>query len=346
MGSVIIKPITLEEQLEEDQLSLVQLHIRLNSADFDGLYDQLEVWRSTSTSAGPFEELTAVAPKPARLPKSAQEEPEIPVVGRNISIDGLTLLVRVNEKDDYTITFSNPDTYLEAAVQVAEQGQGRIHAYVDPRGIFVLETTGVGSSATIRVTGGEAAQQLGLSSSSPDDFNFGREGSINLSADVQEYDFSDLMGSKKFYYRTRFRNRSSFAVSEFSQPVLASALPGLSSSSLVRGYLTLVTGDGLPLSGRQVSVYSPLRGTLVEDKLVTGGGRTKLTNASGYVEFDLVRGTQYTVSVAGTDLVREIVAPVDASVSSFSLLGPDFGTQDDVFRVQVPDVVFAERRTL
>lgn len=346
MSSVIIEPITLVQQLEEDQLSLIQLHIRLSSADFDGLYDQLEVWRSTSTSSGPFEELTAVGPKPARLPKSAQDEPGAPVAGRNVSIDALTLLVRVNEKDDYTVTFSSPATYEDAAAQVTAQGQGRFRAYVDPSGVFVLETIGVGSGATIRVTGGEAAQQLGLSSSSPDDFNFGREGRINLSADVEEYDFSDLMGSKKFYYRTRFRNRSSLAVSEFSQPVLASALPGLSSSNIVKGYLSIVAGNGIPLSGQQVVVHNPLRGTLVEGKLVTGRGEAKLTDASGYVEFDLVRGTQYTVTIAGTDLVREIVAPTDASVSSFALLGEDVGTQDDVFTVQVPNVTYAERRTL
>ncbi len=346
MSSVIIEPISLTQQLEEEQLELVQLRILLKRQDFEGLFDQVEVWRSRSTFAGPYEEMTAVVPKTARLPAGAGDPPATPVTGRRVAIDGQTLLLRLDEKDDFVVTFGTPLTVGAAATELTTQGMNRFRAHVDSNGVFVVETTQVGTGATIRVTGGEATAQLGLSTDSPDDFNFGRDARINLLLTQEEYAFTDLKGSKKFYYRTRFRNRTTQAVSEFSQAFKVGAILGITPANVVCGYLDLVAGNGSPLSGQQVKVFNPLKGELLEGKLVTGREQVKLTDRNGHVEFNLVRGTQYTVAITGTNVVREIVAPTDPAVKVFPLLGEDVGTQDDVFKVQVPDLVFAERRTL
>jgi hypothetical protein len=78
---------------------------------------------------------------------------------------------------------------------------------------------------------------------------------------------------------------------------------------------------------------------------VAGGGADLLTDSSGRVEFPLVRGLGVTVSVAGTSLVRDITVPVDITVDIFNLFDPTIGT-DDNFRVQVPELDYAIRRTL
>jgi hypothetical protein len=60
------------------------------------------------------------------------------------------------------------------------------------------------------------------------------------------------------------------------------------------------------------------------------------------VEFILPRGQKVTVAVAGTSLVRTITVP---DRESFNLFDPDIA-DDDVFKVQVPLLVMAERRSL
>jgi len=346
MGNVIIEPQSFTAQLEEDQLELVQLRILLKQTEFEGLFDQVEVWRSSSTFAGPYEELTAAFPKTARLPRSAKDAPSPAIAGANVNVDGLTLLLRIDEKDDYVVSFSTPATLADAAAELTSQGQNRFRAYVDPDGKFVVETTMVGTGATIRVTGGDAVPLLGLTTVPPDDFNFGRDGRINLCLGVEEYVFTDLKGSKKFYYRTRYRNRNTQATSEFSQAFSVGAILGISPPNVICGYLDLVTGAGAPLSGQQVKVFNPLKGELIEGKLVTGREQVRLTDKNGHVSFNLVRGAKYTVAITGTSIVRDIIAPTDPAVKIFPLLGEDVGTQDDVFKVQVPDIIFAERRTL
>ncbi len=345
-GTVIVEPRTFEEELEEDQLELVELRILVKQSDFEGLFDQIEIWRSRNTFAGPYEELTSDRARTARLPAAAKDMPTSPVTGASISIDGLTLNLRIDEKDDFVVTFGTPATLSDAAAEVTAQGNNRFRAYVDEDGVFVVETTLVGTSATIRVTGGDAVSQLGLTANEPDNFNFGRDARINLMLGREEYLFTDNKGSKKFFYRTRFRNRTTAAVSEFSQAFNVGAILGVSPPNVVCGFLDLVRGDGGPLSGQQVKVFNPLKGELVENKLVTGPEQVKLTDKNGHVEFNLVRGTRYTVAITGTNVVRDIVAPTDPDTKIFPLLGEDVGTQDDVFKVQVPDIITAERRTL
>ena len=121
---------------------------------------------------------------------------------------------------------------------------------------------------------------------------------------------------------------------------------GVSSANVVCGQLDLVGLDGRPLGNVEVSVYNAFRGELVEGKLVAGGQQAKITNQNGRVEFNLVRGTRVTVAISGTNIVRDIVVPTDPAVSIFQLLGADPPTGDDHWKVQVPNLIYAERRSL
>jgi len=346
--TILINPRTLQAEEVENPTEIITLQLLVREDEWVGLFDQIEIWRSLDTSQGPYHELTADEWKPARVPEIAPDAPDTPVTGRDVIIVGTTLKIRVDDVDDYVVTFTGTDplTYAECATQVTDQSAGKFLAYVTDDGDFVVEGKRAGTGAVLEVTGGDAAVLLGLPHERPDSLSYGKDARLNLIRGREEYIFTDLRGNAGALYRTRFRQKNTSQWSEFSQPVGVNQAFGISTANVVVGYLDLVKGDGRPLGNAQVKVYSPTVGELVEDRLVTGPEQMKLTDQNGHAEFALVRGVKYTVALTGTDIVRDIVAPTDESIKLFKLLGESVGTSDDVFVVQVPDIVYAERRTL
>jgi hypothetical protein len=84
---------------------------------------------------------------------------------------------------------------------------------------------------------------------------------------------------------------------------------------------------------------------LVDGAVMAGTTTTKRTDAYGRVEFRLLRGQKFGVSVPGTSLFRDITVPSDPLQEVFNLFDPSVGG-DDIFKVQVPNLISAERRTL
>ena len=68
-----------------------------------------------------------------------------------------------------------------------------------------------------------------------------------------------------------------------------------------------------------------------------------VTDRAGYCSVLLLRGMRLTVGVAGTGLVRDIVAPTDPTIDEFNLFDPSVGS-DDAFVVRVPTINIAERQ--
>jgi hypothetical protein len=329
---------------------LVTLQILVTEADWLGLFDQIEVWRSRDTVQGPYEELTDESWKPARIPKLAGDEPTTPVTGALVVIDGETLEFRVNEDDtadiEVTISGADPISLADIASQVTAQGLNKVRSYVDELGTLVVETREPGSRAILRVLETDGAAVVALPTSEPESLSYGRDARLSLIAGTTSYEYSDIRGSTAYFYKTRFRNRLSGAFSEFSLPFTVGQATGISSANVICGELDLVGLDGAPLAFREVSVYSSYNGELVEGKLVSGPSLRELTDANGHVSFLLVRGTDVTVAISGTNIVRDITVPTDPDVSIFGLLDPSVSPQDDVFVVQRPDIVYAERRSL
>lgn len=347
MSTVIIQPLTLDSPVEADT-ELVQLKILTKYEDWEGLFDQIEVWRSVAPPNGPYEELTGRGWNGARVPRGA-DDAGAPGAGASVYIAGLGLNVLVDGTDEFFITFVGPDpiTLADAATQIDTQAGGRFTAYLTDLGELVLQGTRPGTGALLEVTGGDAAAVLQLPIDPPESQGRGTDARLALIKGKESYDFTDLLGSKKYFYRTRFRNSSNNSVSEFSTPfsVGRNAL-GLSPGKVACGYLDLIGSDGRPLVNQLVQMFAPTQSKLVEDKLVTGPRQAQRTDENGHVEFTLVRDVEYTVSITGTDIVREIRVPADESVKIFNLLGHDEALQSDAFKVQVPDYTYAERRTL
>lgn len=343
MAVSIVRP----ENLITEDIQLVQLHIFVVEEDWKGEFSQIEVWRSRTSSSGPYDELTADRWRYPRIPATAGDQPASPVTGRNVEVVGLTLGVQFNERDDLNIVFTGTDplTLSECATQIQAAGATRLKSYVDVDGLLVLESTEPGTGAVLRITGGDAAPILGLPTLEPDSVAYGRDPRLTLTLGQEEYLFTDIRGAEGYFYKTRFRNVSSGAFSEFSQPFPVGQALGISASNVVCGRLDLVQSDGKPLRNVEIQVYNSYRAQLVEDKLVAGPQQNKLTDQAGRAEFFLVRGMQVTVVIMGTDISREIAVPTDEAVKVFNLLDPDVSVED-VFTVQVPRIVSAERRSL
>lgn len=327
---------------------VANLDLLVSSDDFFGRYDQLEVWRSRTSAGAYFEELTGKQWLCARLPKAAEDPPMTPVTGPSVNLVGKTLTLRLKEVVDIEVVFtgSDPLTTAQVAAQIASQSAGQLNSYVDSTGQLVVQTTEPGTGAVLRVMPSDAAIILALPTSDPDSLAFGRAGRISLVNKQEAYSFTDSSSAPADFYRTRFRNRSTGAVSDFSFSFSVNRSVGVSRASLSVGYLDLIALDGKALAYVDVSVRSPFVGGTVEGRLVAGADLVKKTDRDGHVEFLLIRGQQYTVGIAGTNVAKTVTAPVDPTVLTFSLIDPRLSDDNDYFRVRTPDLPTLERRSI
>ncbi len=357
MAIIVVSPIVVEGD-SGPSVEIVQLQITATREDHEDLFDRVEVWRSTQGSSGPFSELTAATHRVARVPESADDESASPPTGPSVVIVGKDLVVRVDEDEENELTFTftgaDPLTFSDCASQVTAAGVGKVSAYVADDGTFVLESIKPGSGATLRVMESDGAALLGLPQSDPDDlegspptsFSTGKEARIALNINVEQYLFTDYRGSDAFFYKTRFSNTLTGATSEFSQAFGVGAAPGVSTSNLACGELFLAGLSGKPAANVRVTVFNGFQGELVDEHFVAESQQSKLTDENGRVEFLLVRGLRCTVAIDNTNVVRDIIVPSDPAVNVFSLLDADVSTNDDIFKVQTPDIITAERRSL
>lgn len=328
---------------------VVQLSLQAPSSDWVGLFDHLEVWRSTQGPSGPYMEMTAPSWLTPTFPSDlyGQSAPVTPVSGPQVPIVGLTLELLIDEETPVTITFTgtNPLTFTQASTQVNSQGEGQLRSFVWSDGRFVLMGREPGNKAILHITGGDAAPLLGLPTDPYGSVAYGKDARIELYQNQTVYPFTDYHGDLCYWYKTRFVQQSTSNVSDFSLPFSASSASIVNTSNLVLGTIDLVDLQGKPLQNREISLYTRFGGTVLGTTGVAPRDVKMLTDQNGHAQFQLLRGLQVTVAVAGTQLVRDITVPTELTVTSFSLLDPGVGS-NDVFVVQVPDVDFVVRRTL
>lgn len=328
----------------------ITLEILVRNEDNSGVYNLIEVWRSTVSEAGPFEELTAESWKPARVPSSASDPPSAPITGPSVNAVGRQLSFIVQNADlsgQLSIIFSGSDplTLANIANQISNFSFGKLRAYVASGPTLVVETVAIGAASYLEILESDTASILGLPTQKPDSAGFGKEARIALVAGQSTYSFLDPAGSPDFFYKTRFRDRNTGAVSEFSAAFSGQQAAGLGTNALVVGYLNLVSNDGKPLAYREVSVHANFDATTSGGKIVAGNDMVQSTDQAGHVEFTLVRGKKYTVAISGTNIVKDVTAPLDQAVSSFMLADPNFSDQSDYFRARVPEIPVLERRS-
>lgn len=338
--SIVVNSLTRQPDATNE---VITLDVFLKDSDFVGTYDQLQVWRSTTGSSGIYEELTAGEVSAALLPStgglpSAQPGPDVVISGKELLVG---IGRSVGSVFQLTLSGTDPQSTADVAAQI-NTAPGNIYftAYVDGAGKLVLKTVAVGQTAGIQASG-DAAVILGL----PSTQSVGREIRLSLVPGVARYYFTDLFGSSKYYYKTRFYNSSTGAVGEFSQPYAAITRVVVDPTTTIRGYVELVRVDGKPLVGQYVRIHATFNGSLINNKTLVGSDLIQATDAFGRVEFSLARGHKVTVSIPGTDIYRSITVPSDPELESFNLLDPSIA-DEDVFKAAVPEIIIAERRSL
>lgn len=338
--TIVVSPLGRQP---ESTGEVIDLNIMVTDQDRAG-YNRMEVWRSRVGPGGPYEELTAMESLPARFPREAPGLPLASFSGPSAMLSGKTLEFLVNARDEVLVTFTgiDPLTFGAAALQINAQGRHLVTAYVTSTGKLVVQTTAVGLGASLLVLPGDGASLLGLS----DQPSQGRDAWLNLVEGQALYLFEDPFGSAGYYYKMRFRNDVTNVVSEFSLPHSVGTRVGLPTLHLITGIAQLVHADGRPLINQEVHLHFEFTGTLIEGAVVAGTDNSKLTDIDGNVQFVLLRGQKLTVSVPGTSLYRSITVPVDPLRQTFNLFDPDISDGNDVFKVQVPKIVVAERRSL
>jgi hypothetical protein len=344
MATVILSSPTGD--VEESSTEVVQLQIVVADLDFVGLFDQLEVWRADS-DADPYRELTAELLTPARLPVDAGAPPSSSVTGASLNANGATLdLVVDSQSLSITVSGTDPLTYAQIADQVTSKSTALVTAYVTVDGRFAVQSNTVGLPATLEVQSSELAALLGLPMVSPSNETSGRNARIPLVEGTGSYSFTDPYGRTGCLYRTRFRNSVVNSVSAFSPSFNVASVVGVGQSNLVQGTLDLVHANGSPLVNQEVRLHVEPAATLVDQKLVAGDDLIGVTDEQGHVEFTLVRGLELTVVISGTMIARRVTVPTSSNVSSFSLLDPTVTAEDDWFKVRVPQIAIAQRRSL
>lgn len=302
------------------------------------LFDSIEVWRSTQGESGPYDAVTTLGARGARIPALiVGNPPSPPSQGPLVNASGLTLQLEINGQTDITVTItgSDPLHYSDLATQITAQGRTLLSSFVIGANL-VVETTQVGSGVELEVIGGDLAAITGLTIGVP---SSGTESYVALVRGQQHYPFIDKNGSLTDFYKTRLRNTVQNIVGEFSTAFQPTTLPP---SSTILAILNLVNIDGRVLQNREVRIQTKTVGDPTSGFLVAGTALSALTDANGHVEFVLVRGLVVQVAVSGTNLVRDVTVPTDPAVTSFNLFDPAYGS-DDLFQVDVPNVPYANR---
>jgi len=312
-----------------------------------GMWDRVEVWRSRTSSSGPYDALNGDTWTPATLPLGSPTTPPSPAqTGAYITIVGTTLTFLVNEVSAVSITFTGVDplTLAQVATQIAAQSNQLLSSYVD-NGQVIAQTIQPGEISVLRCTGGTAAPLLGFPVTEPGSVAFGLDARIVLIPVQEQYSQVDANGCDKYYYKTRFYNSNTGLFSDYSLPTQAISPVGISAHGLVRCYVELVGLSGSAIYGAEVLIESAFGGLQVEGKTVVGGQVRLLTDRNGHAELLVPRGTALTVAIGGTDLVRDVVVPTDHAVTAFNLLAPGSGS-NDVFSVQEQRIDYAVRRSI
>lgn len=317
-------------------------------AEWAGLFDKIEVWRSRDASGGPYEELTASDWTTARQPPGADDPPPAPVFGLLSNVSGKQLDLLYRERDEISIIFTGADplSYQNIADQITAGGRRLVRGYVTTDNVLVIETYAVGTTSVFRVLSSDAASILGLPSDTTGAQVFGRNPRISLIHGKEEYQFIDGYGADTYWYKIRFRNSTQGTTSEFTAPFQVGAGTLVSTSNTITGYVDIADLQGRAIANREVIVGDGPTPHLVDGVVTIGIKQSAFTDADGRAEFTLIRGKQVTIAIVGTGVAKDILPPVDQNIGTFNMLDPTYSVQNDYFKVRAPNIPFASRRSI
>jgi hypothetical protein len=319
------------------ELQVTELELRAEPGEWDG-FTHIQVFRSQVGQDGPYEELSGSWWASATLPEDATAPSSVPAPDVTYKVSGLTLSVIVDQVTTLSTTFSGTDPLDASAcvAQISADMSPYVAPLVDAFGRLTISSVKAGGQSSICASG-DASSVFGFSEGV---VVFGKDPRPILHRSRTSYSFRDYFGSSDYFYKTRFINLLSGAVSEFSQVIRCGMPDDLPTSSIAVGYLRCLSAAGKAQKNVRAIIQVDPQLASSQDRLVTGVPQERLTDENGYVEFQLVRGLVATLVVPDMGLVRKITVPDDAR---FNLLEAGLGT-DDPFDVRRISITSGERR--
>ena len=118
-------------------------------------------------------------------------------------------------------------------------------------------------------------------------------------------------------------------------------MPDIDSSNLCSLTATFLTAGGTFLSGVLVRFSPDLGAGKVSSVGFIGEDVTGTSDATGQISLPVIRGLTGLLSVSGTDIVRRVTIPDQASIDLFELAS----TGDDLLEVQELELIELPRRS-
>jgi hypothetical protein len=313
-------------------MAVIKLTIYVsNLSNVMGLFDKIQVWRSTTGESGVYTEITASSDVAASLLGSATGP---------FSLNGKTLKVKVDGAAEQTCTFVSADPIaIEDVVSELNQQLSDLTAS-ESGGKVLLTSDRTGTVSTLEITGGTALTDLGFTSGQYDN---GEDERISLVVGQSDYQYDDQSGDPDNYYKVRYYNSGTGTFSSFGDPVKGDIGTIIGPTDMIKAYCTLAKPDGKPLEGTRISFYNVYTPPLqVGDITVLGKEVEMETDQAGYAEILLVKGAVLDVTIVGTSLCRRITVPTAGT--EFNLFSA-IAVADDIFQIQIPDIPEAVRRS-
>jgi len=303
-----------------------------NIASAMASFNVIKIKRSISGIGGPYVDITALTPQPAKL---------LPTIPSPYNVSAKTLQMILDSYPQVNMIFTGTDP-LSAAQLVSQFNTALGHTVAaEVGGELVLTSETVGTASKLTIVGGMAAAEFGWVAGTKD---IGEEAHIQLVAEQNLYSFTDNDGESSYYYKAQFLNTSNNLTSADSDPFQGDAGTLVSASNLAVAKVDLIDGRGLALPDQEITFYGVNEAFAIEGFQIALTRRpiTIVTNNSGHAEVPLVKGTKWKVVFEGTSFVREFVVP---NASTFDLLAL-LATAPDPFKIVEVQFPAAPRRTI
>ena len=284
------------------------------------IFDRIQVWRS-ATQNGTYTDITA------------NEDVSAQLDGVNYapwSITGKALTVIADNATPRTIVFAGTDPISldDVISQINSIFPGLASESTVTSGVIHLQSPITGTGSVLEISG-NASAVLGLINAHIN----GKAGRLLLSSTTEDYVFRDLDASPTYWYKTRYYNAFTGAVSDYSPPQLGGPGAGLTSSTVV-GKIAIVDITGAPIQDRRI-ILVPTSSQLIDNGsgvffgILPSVDRIELvTDSFGQASTNLVVGQRLKVFIEGTTFNREFEVP-DADFDILSTAS----TENDPFDI-------------
>ena len=296
------------------------------------LYDRIRWFRSIDGPDGFFEDATAETAQPAQLTSG---------LGVFKSITNTTLVLRVDNGTDVSITFTSPAPVSAAFAASEINSSSALLNAVDVDDRVVITTVSTGSGASLEVLEGTDAFELDFAIGA---YALGKDEDFNLISPVHEYIYTDQNSSPDYWYRTQFWHSSYTQNSVQSAAFPAGTVDHVAYTDTITGQIRLSDMAGRPIPNRKVTFHNTFSpSSIVSNSKNWGVFRHAIelrTDESGYGEIRLVRGMEVDMAIDGTGYTRRIKVPTVGDV--FDLLDPALSDRDE-FGIRTPTLDYAIR---